>query len=319
MPRSAVCSRAPAGVKEPRPRHGRRTRRGWCARADGTLERVTATAPPRKIVFLDVDGTYADRGVVPPGHAAAVRAARAAGHRVLLCTGRPRAMLPERILAAGFDGLVASAGGYVELDGEVLVDQRFPADVAARAIDVLDAADAAYVLEAPSSLYGRPGVDERLTALLRGHLRADGTDVDRPLDILDRLQMTDDIAGCSFAKISYFGARVPWWDVAAQIGDRVGVLPSSVAALGDGTGEVYLRGVHKAHGITAVTERLGLLREDVIAFGDGLNDVEMLAHAGTGVAIEGADPRVLEVADRVAAGPEREGLVAAFAELGLTA
>jgi Cof subfamily protein (haloacid dehalogenase superfamily) len=282
---------------------------------------VTPTAPPRKIVFLDVDGTYADRGVVPPGHAAAVRAARAAGHRVLLCTGRPKAMLPDRILEAGFDGLVASAGGFVELDGELLVDTRFPEDLAARTIAVLDAEDAAYVLEAPDALYGRPGVDQRLTELLRGHLRnpdGPGTAQDRPLDILAQLHMTDDLAGHTFAKISYFGSRSPWWDVARRLGDRTGVLPSSAGALGDRAGEIYLRGVHKAHGITAVTEHLGLLREDVIAFGDGLNDVEMLAHAGTGVAIEGADPRVLEVADRVAAGPEREGLVAAFAELGLT-
>ncbi len=289
---------------------------------------MTPAAPPRKIVFLDVDGTYADRGVVPPGHAAAVRAARAAGHRVLLCTGRPRAMLPERILAAGFDGVVASAGGYVELDGEVLVDQRFPADLAARVVAVLDEVGAAYVLEAPEALYGRPGVDERLTTLLRGHLRrtdddeaadaADGPAEDRPLDILAQLHMTDDLAAHTFGKVSYFDARLPWWEVAQQLGDDTGILPSSVAALGDKAGEIFLRGVHKAHGITAVTERLGLLREDVIAFGDGLNDVEMLAHAGTGVAIDGADPRVLEVADRVAAGPEHEGLVAAFAELGLT-
>ena len=35
------------------------------------------------------------------------------------------------------------------------------------------------------------------------------------------------------------------------------------------------------------------------------------------MAIEGADPRVLAVADRVAADPERAGLVRAFTELGL--
>jgi hydroxymethylpyrimidine pyrophosphatase-like HAD family hydrolase len=279
------------------------------------------SAPPttaRKLVFLDVDGTFADHGVVPAGHVAAVRAARAAGHRVLLCTGRPTAMLPARILEAGFDGVVASAGGYVELGGEVLVDTRFPDELAARTVAVLDAHGAAYVLEAPDALYGRPGVDRRLTELLRGHLRAPGTPADRPLDILADLRMSDDLTGCSFAKVTYFAARSPREVLLAEIGDAVGILPSSLAARRDTAGEIYLRDVHKARGIEAVTARLGVDRADVIAFGDGLNDLEMLAHAGVGVAIEGADPRLLAVADRVAAGPDREGLVAAFADLGLT-
>ena len=43
----------------------------------------------------------------------------------------------------------------------------------------------------------------------------------------------------------------------------------------------------------------------------------MLAYAGVGVAIEGAAPALLAVADKVAAGPEHAGLVAAFIELGL--
>ena len=45
----------------------------------------------------------------------------------------------------------------------------------------------------------------------------------------------------------------------------------------------------------------------------------MLEFAGTAVAIEGSDPRVLKVADRVAAGPQQEGLVSLFVELGLVA
>jgi Cof subfamily protein (haloacid dehalogenase superfamily) len=280
---------------------------------------VTAAASPARLVFLDVDGTLADRGVVPPGHARAVREARAAGHRVLLCTGRPRAMLPPHLLDVGFDGLVASAGGYVELDGEVLVDERFPADLAAHVVEVLDAADAAYVLEAPTALYGRPGVEQRLRAQLAGHVRDPDGPSDGPHTLLERLVVSDDLASRSFAKVSYFQARTPWADLVAALDDRLGLLPSSVTGdAGSTAGEIYLAGVHKARGIEAVSARLGVDRADVIAFGDGLNDIEMLAHAGTGVAIEGADPRVLAVADRTAAGPGREGLVAAFAELGLT-
>nr|WP_024288417.1 HAD hydrolase family protein [Cellulomonas sp. KRMCY2] len=66
-----------------------------------------------------------------------------------------------------------------------------------------------------------------------------------------------------------------------------------------------------------VARDLGIGREDVIAFGDGANDLEMLAYAGTAVAIEGGDPRLVALADLIARGPERAGLVAAFAELGL--
>ncbi len=67
-----------------------------------------------------------------------------------------------------------------------------------------------------------------------------------------------------------------------------------------------------------VAERFGLERQQLVAFGDGLNDLEMLEHAGVSVAIEGSPPELLAVAHRVAAGPEEEGLAAAFAALGLT-
>ncbi|NTV39192.1 MAG: HAD hydrolase family protein, partial [Demequinaceae bacterium] len=65
------------------------------------------TTRGQRAIFLDVDGTYAHHGLVPPAHAAAVRAARAGGHLVFLCTGRPVSLLPQHLTAAGFDGVVA--------------------------------------------------------------------------------------------------------------------------------------------------------------------------------------------------------------------
>ena len=79
----------------------------------------------QRAVFVDYDGTYADHGVVPDGHVLAVRAARAAGHRVFLCTGRPRSMILTSVLAE-LDGFVAGAGGYVDVGGKLLADHRFP-------------------------------------------------------------------------------------------------------------------------------------------------------------------------------------------------
>lgn len=270
-----------------------------------------------RIIFLDVDGTFADHGVVPEAHQDLVRAARARGHRVLLCTGRPMAMLPERILAAGFDGVVASAGGYVVVGGQVLADRRFPADLAARAVRVLTRHDVAYVLEAPEALYGPSGVDQRLARLMRGRLGGGADDHEGPRDILDRLDMTADLATASFGKITCFDSDTPLSQVTAEMAPGASVLPSSIPGMGDRAGEIFLTGVHKAVGIQAVIEHLGVDRSAVVAAGDGPNDLEMLEFADTAIAIEGSDPQLLAHADLIVPGPARHGLTTAFTQLGL--
>ncbi len=272
----------------------------------------------RRAVFLDIDGTYAVRGVVPPGHVAAVRAARAAGHLVLLCTGRPRSMVPARMLEAGFDGMVAGAGGYVLVGDTVLADRRFPADLAARLVATLDRHDVAYLLEAPEALYGPPDVGARLTALLAGRLGGAGSGHEGPSDILDVLRTSADLSGASFGKVTCFDSPVPVGTLAAELGEAVGALPSSIPGMGESSGELFMAGVHKAVGIRVVVEHLALAREDVIAIGDGPNDIEMIEYAGVGVAVDGADERVRSAADRTFPGPEQEGLVTAFAALGLS-
>jgi hydroxymethylpyrimidine pyrophosphatase-like HAD family hydrolase len=216
------------------------------------------------------------------------------------------------------DGFVAAAGGYVELDGKVLADHRFPAELGARAVSLLDEHDVAYLLEAPEAVYGPPGVDRRLAELLLGHLRSsDRPDREGPRDILDALLMSDDLAGASFGKITCFDSAVPIASIAEQLGPEVGALPSSIPDMGDSAGEIYLSWIDKALGIETVIDHLGIDRAQVVAVGDGLNDIEMLVFAGLAVAIEGSDPRVLQVADVLAPGPHQEGLVSTFAELGL--
>ncbi len=66
--------------------------------------------------------------------------------------------------------------------------------------------------------------------------------------------------------------------------------------------------VTKGSGIAFVAAELGLDLREVVAFGDGENDVELLEVAGFGFAIEGAHPRLLEIADATCAGPEHDGV-----------
>lgn len=277
---------------------------------------ATGTA---RAVFLDVDGTYADRGIVPEGHVRAVRAAREAGHRVLLCTGRPLSMLPESILGAGFDGLVASAGAYVEVEGKVLVDRRFPADLAARTVAALDAHDAVYIVESQESLHVPPAAWERLRVILEAHFRdAPGGKPVGSSAILDSLHVGEELAAVHFAKVSVFDSPVAMERLVEEIGEGIAVVDNSIADEGRHAGELFQRGISKADGVAAAITHLGIAREDTIAVGDGANDLEMLAFAGIGIAIEGSAPELLALADRTAAPPQEAGLVSAFAALGLT-
>ena len=254
---------------------------------------------------------------MPAAHEAAVRAARANGHYVLLCTGRPRSMISDDVLRAGFDGYVLGAGCQVVVGDEVLADRRFPDDLAERVRAVLDRHGAAYVLESPEAVYGRPGVDQRLMRLIDTVLRPAGLEEGGPTDILGALVMTDELDGHAFGKAVFFDSPVAAAVLAAELGEAVHVERSSIPGLGDSAGEVSVKGVHKALGLALVVEHLGLTRDDVVAVGDGPNDVEMLEYAGVGVAVEGADAALLAVADRTTPGPAEAGVATLFAELGL--
>lgn len=225
-------------------------------------------------------------------------------------------MLPPHILEAGFDGLVASAGAYVEVAGEVLMDRRLPAALAAKTLATLDAHDAVYVLESPESLNVRTDALPRLREIIEGHFsqREDGQGTGSSA-ILGELSPI--LTNLAFAKVSVFEAPISVSELAAEIGDGIAVVENSIADEGRHTGELYQRGISKADGVAVAISKLGINRADTIAFGDGENDLEMVAYAGLGIAIEGSHPGLVALADRTALSPSRDGIAVAFKELGL--
>ena len=91
----------------------------------------------RKIIFLDIDGTLIAAMSEPSALAtAAVRGARKMGHKVFLCTGRNMAIIGDDILKIGFDGVISSAGGHVEVGEEILFDSLLPEETVQECLDV---------------------------------------------------------------------------------------------------------------------------------------------------------------------------------------
>jgi len=67
-------------------------------------------------------------------------------------------------------------------------------------------------------------------------------------------------------------------------------------------------GITKASGMDFLAGRMGFTPQQTIAFGDGENDVELVAWAGYGIAVENAHPRVKAVADWICPPADEEGV-----------
>lgn len=83
-----------------------------------------------KIIFLDIDGTIRDfDGYIPDSTVDSIRRARANGHIVCICTGRPYFQIEKQIINIGFDGIVSGFGSYVVYAGKCVSHICFPAMV----------------------------------------------------------------------------------------------------------------------------------------------------------------------------------------------
>lgn len=275
----------------------------------------------RKAVFLDVDGTYVnDRGVVPESARRAVVAARANGHQVFLCTGRAVAELWDHIVEAGFDGLIASAGGYVELDGQVLLHRSLSEDDVRHVVEFFDSHGVEYYLEANSGLYGSRNSKSRLRELVFAGVSDEGVlaELEKGLGpFIDSLIDDQDLVRADINKVSFLDSDVPLERVQAEFAGRLHAIPTTVPMFGPNSGEMSIPGIHKATAIELLLEHADIAREDTLAYGDGLNDLEMIEYVHTGIAMSNAHPILKAAADGVTGDPDSDGIYASFIALGL--
>ena len=79
--------------------------------------------------------------------------------------------------------------------------------------------------------------------------------------------------------------------------------------------EILHPGGGKHNALAWLSRHLGVARSETVAFGNSYDDVPMLAWAGLGVAVSGAPPDLLAVADRVAPPMEEDGAASVLENL----
>ena len=215
------------------------------------------------VVLLDIDGTLVDyRTNLPASAAAAVRTARAGGHRVYLCTGRSRAEIYPELWQLGVDGLIGGNGSYVESSGEVIFHQVMDAAVVAEAIDWMSGDGLGYYLECNSGLFGSADLPQRAAAAI-GRPGAEGEQFVRsvfPAMIYQPWPVPLDVNKISFV----LEPGVDLEALAARYAGRAAIDTWSLTGNGPEFGEFGQLGVHKGVAIGRLAVHLGADADDLI-------------------------------------------------------
>ena len=271
----------------------------------------------RKLIFLDIDGTLTVAGNNTPPESAmkAVRLAQEKGHKVFLCTGRNPAMLAP-VLALGFDGAVAGAGGYVFTGDRVLFDCPMEKEEFETGMRLLKENGVFRTIEARDATWGDEDLGDFLAQAGEGNSElvrwrkalAEQLNI-RPMHEYD---------GSPIYKIVFMCREAKQLEPARQALEKnYNFVVQDVAAHHCLNGELINRKFDKGRGVRIVAEAFGAEIADTIGFGDSMNDLEMIETVGTSVCMDNGSPALKEKSDIVCPAVEEDGLYKAFEQLGL--
>ena len=251
----------------------------------------------RKAIFFDIDGTLWDeQSRMPDSVYDTIREMKAAGHAVLICSGRSMGYIfDERLKRLGFDGCVSSAGAMVEVGGRTLLCRLAPqADIIA-AVEAARAHHYAPLLEGNQYLYMER--DEFIPSDYIDKLYRELDWRIRPLDgsfgnwpDVTKLSMITTGEPCPQAVID---AVCGTWDVIMHIPEVLELVPP---------------GIDKGTGLRLALDALGIPQADSVAFGDGANDVAMFRESGLSIAMGNGSAELKARADYVTKPLDEDGL-----------
>ncbi len=260
-----------------------------------------------KAVFIDLDGTLLNKqSRVSERNAQCLKRLVAQGIHVIIATGRPIESIRQLVAHLDIpDPVISLSGSMVhhKLFGEPLSAHVIPYETMHSLLEVcrtmdgvknilLDESDGFYALEHNAVL------DEFIGMYQKSPLMFDYDNLPQGpvLSILihareDRRSIYETLQEqfSDLVHFTYF-REYPWIELSAFESN-------------------------KGQALAVVCRHLGLDAKDVIALGDGANDLEMIAAAGLGIAMENGDDEVKAVADRLAPRHELDGVAIVLEEI----
>lgn len=249
-----------------------------------------------KALFLDLDGTLLnDRKEITPGNRAAIERALAAGHRVVITTGRPlvSAIEQARRLELTSPGcyLIAFNGGILYDMGarKVLFEETVPLDLVRAVYEEANRRELHIQTYDERRVLVEPRCDDdalrRYCAnILMEYAVIPGVDA-----------LTREPAKLLVIDFEHKEPLLSFRDwVLERYGERLDSFFSCEEYL-----EIIPRGLSKGSALLQLAGRLGIPREHTVSAGDAANDLSMLEAAGIGVAMCNGTDEAKAAADAV--------------------
>ena len=266
-----------------------------------------------KLIAIDIDGTLlnTDRKVTTEVNEA-IHAAKEAGIRVVLCTGRPFPGVVPLIEELGLD----KTDDYVITYNGALVQNTHTKE---SIIDYMMTHDDYLTLEKAAEEAGShfhaihnegiftPNRDISKYSVQEAFI------IDIPLFYRTREEMDPEVKYNKMMMIDEADvleaavSRLP-----QEIWDNYTILRSEPFYL-----EILNKNASKGKAVKALAEHLGIDQKDVMAIGDSGNDVDLVDFAGIGVAMDNATDEVKAVADVVTTSNNEHGVAQAIYKYAL--
>lgn len=251
-----------------------------------------------RLIVSDIDGTFLDsHDRVSPRLRDAVMRAVHAGAEVALATGRPHRwifpvidQLPIRPVCVCSNGAVLYDPAEDKIVAAHSLDPEALATVMAVAQDVFGS-DVAFGVER----VGQSAFDSEEESFLTspGYVTDLWSEAHGVAPI-------HELAAEPAVKLIMRNVNMTSAEMFDKIAPHIDPDTAHVTySMNEGLLELAAPGVNKATGVSTLAAMHGVEQKDVAAFGDMPNDIEMLAWAGTGVAMANAAPVVHDAADMV--------------------
>ena len=268
----------------------------------------------KKIIFLDIDGTLTEPGCNEPPQSAieAIHKAQGKGHYVYLATGRNYDMLSP-LLQYGFDGVIASAGGYILHGDTVLYDCPMTEEQKERAMKVLKENDIFQTIECKEGSFTDEGFHKFLkehageganSEMLRWREQIEKRLHVRPLSEYEGQPVYKIVVMCKEKSQLIRAERT--------LGEEFEFCIQSEEQYGFVNAEIINRKFDKGMAVRRVCNYLHVLNKDTIAFGDSMNDKEMLETAGLSICMKNGNAVLKTVADDICPSVVDDGIYRAF-------